>query len=85
MKTNSTNANYVPAYRSKEERRSKLSQFISYLLPEDCKIETRSDFYYLCSIGFICVTFIFPPAIFAVAYCIGKARRKADKEKGGRK
>lgn len=48
-------------------------------LPSDCQIESTQDAWYLGAIGALTVTFIFPPAVLALAYCVIKAK------KGGRR
>lgn len=48
-------------------------------LPADCQIESTQDAWYLGAIGALTVTFIFPPAVLALAYCVIKAK------KGGRR
>lgn len=72
------NTTYVPSYRTSTG--SKLNSLATYFLPEDCKVETRSDFYYVTAIAFLCATFVFPPFIVGVITCVIKAKR----QKGGR-
>lgn len=48
-------------------------------LPADCQIESTQDAWYLGAICALTVTFIFPPAVLALAYCVIKAK------KGGRR
>ena len=48
-------------------------------LPSDCQIESTQDAWYLGAICALTVTFIFPPAVLALAYCVIKAK------KGGRR
>ena len=48
-------------------------------LPSDCQIESTQDAWYLGAICALTVTFIFPPAVLVLAYCVIKAK------KGGRK
>lgn len=70
----SLGTHYVPAYRTSTG--SKLNSLITYFLPEDCKVETRSDFYYVTAIAFLCATFVFPPFIVGVITCVIKAKRQ---------
>lgn len=77
MKKQPLGTNYVPAHRATTD--GKLSQFIAYFLPEDCKVKTRADFYYLTAIAFICATFFFPPCIAGAIACVVKAKQ----QKGG--
>lgn len=71
------NTIYVPTYRTSTS--SKLSQFIVYFLPEDCKVRTRADFYYVTALAFLCATFLFPPCIAGAIACVVKAKQ----QKGG--
>lgn len=48
-------------------------------LPTDCQIESTQDAWYLGAICALTVTFIFPPAVLALAYCVFQAK------KGGRR
>lgn len=77
MKKQPIGTNYVPAHRTTTD--GKLSQFIAYFLPEECKVRTRADFYYLTGIAFICATFFFPPCIAGAIVCVIKAKQ----QKGG--
>ena len=49
------------------------------VLPTDCQIESTQDAWYLGAICALVTTFIFPPAVLALAYCVIKAK------KGGRR
>lgn len=78
MKTKqSLGTHYVPAYRSTTG--SKLPSFIAYFLPEECKVRTRADFYYVTAIAFICATLFFFPCIVGAIACVVKAKQ----QKGG--
>lgn len=48
-------------------------------LPADCQIKTARDAWHVGAICALTVTFIFPPAVLALAYCTIKAK------KGGRR
>lgn len=74
----SLGTNYVPAHRSTVD--GKLPSFIAFFLPEDCKVQTSADFYYVTAIACLCATFIFPPCILAAAYYIIKAKRQKGTE-----
>ncbi|MEG0647663.1 MAG: hypothetical protein RR471_10890 [Bacteroides sp.] len=67
----------MPAHRSTAD--GKLPSFIAFFLPEDCKVKTSADFYYVTAITCLCATFIFPPCVLAAVYCVVKAKR----QKGG--
>lgn len=49
---------------------------LNRVLPAECQVKTASDAWYLGAVGSLCVTFIFPPAILALAYCVIQAKRK---------
>lgn len=72
-----TGTHYVPAHRTTTD--GKLSQFIAYFLPEDCKVRTRADFYYVTALAFLCATFFFYPCIAGAIACVVKAKQ----QKGG--
>ncbi len=55
---------------------SKLRDRLNRMLPADCQIKTAQDAWYAGAVGALCVTFIFPPAVLAVAYCVIQAKRK---------
>ena len=58
---------------------TKIRELLNRALPADCQIKTARDAWYLGAIGALTLTFIFPPAVLALAYCVIKAK------KGGRK
>ena len=58
---------------------TKIRELLNKALPADCQIKTARDAWYLGAIGALTVTFIFPPAVLALAYCVIKAK------KGGRR
>ena len=55
---------------------SKLRDRLNRVLPTDCQIKTTQDAWYAGAIGALCVTFIFPPAVLAVAYCVIRAKKE---------
>ena len=55
---------------------SKLRDRLNRVLPTDCQIKTTQDAWYVGAVGALCVTFIFPPAVLAVAYCVIRAKKK---------
>ena len=67
----------VPAPRTSVA--DKLREQLNKELPADCQIESTQDAWYLGAICALTVTFIFPPAVLALAYCVIKAK------KGGRR
>lgn len=74
----STGIHYVPTHRTTSD--GKFSQFITYFLPEDCKVSTRADYYYVTAIAFLCATFFFYPCIAGAIACVVKAKQ----QKGGK-
>ena len=58
---------------------TKIRELLNKALPADCQIKTARDAWYVSAICALTVTFIFPPAVLAVAYCVIKAK------KGGRR
>lgn len=67
----------VPAHLTNKV--SKIREQLNKELPADCQIKTARDAWYVGAIGALAVTFIFPPAVLALAYCVIKAK------KGGRR
>ena len=76
MKKQNSGTNYVPTFRaSNADVNSHQKSLVDEFLPEDCTINTSSDAYYLGAIVLLCATFIFPPFILGVAYCVVKAKK----------
>ena len=67
----------VPAHLTNKV--SKIREQLNKELPADCQIKTARDAWYVGAICALTVTFIFPPAVLALAYCVIKAK------KGGRR
>ena len=67
----------VPAHLT--NKASKIRELLNRALPADCQIKTARDAWHVGAIGALTVTFIFPPAVLALAYCVIKAK------KGGRR
>ena len=67
----------VPAHLTNKV--SKIREQLNKVLPADCQIKTARDAWHVGAIGALIVTFIFPPAVLALAYCVIKAK------KGGRR
>ena len=51
-------------------------ELLNRVLPEECRIETASDGWYVAAIGAACVMLVFPPAIGALAWCVIQAKKK---------
>lgn len=58
---------------------TKTRELLNKALPADCQIKTARDAWYVGAICALTVTFVFPPAVLALAYCVIKAK------KGGRR
>ena len=49
---------------------------LNRMLPADCQIKTTQDAWYVGAIFATVVTFVFPPAVLALAYCVFQAKKK---------
>ena len=58
---------------------TKIRELLNKALPADCQIKTARDAWYLGAIGALTVTFIFPPAVLALAYCVIKAKKGGER------
>ena len=58
---------------------TKIRELLNKALPADCQIKTARDAWHVGAICALTLTFIFPPAVLAMAYCVLQAK------KGGRK
>ena len=67
----------VPAHLTNKV--SKIREQLNKALPADCQIKTARDAWYLGAIGALTVTFIFPPAVLALAYCVIKAKKGGER------
>lgn len=67
----------VPAHLT--NKASKFRESLNRVLPEDCQIKTARDAWYVGAIGALTVTFIFPPAVLALAYCVIKAKKGGER------
>ena len=63
----------VPAHLTNKV--SKIREQLNKELPADCQIKTARDAWYVGAICALTVTFIFPPAVLALAYCVIKAKK----------
>ena len=64
----------VPAPRVSVAERTR--ELLNRVLPQECQVKTKQDAWYAGAIGALCVTFVFPPAVLAVAYCVVQAKKK---------
>jgi hypothetical protein len=53
----------------------KLRDSINRVLPSDSQIKTVRDAWHVGAIGALALTFVFPPAVLALAYCVIKAKK----------
>ncbi|WP_044095618.1 hypothetical protein [Bacteroides sp. HPS0048] len=77
MKKQTSSTNYVPSFRSKSDTNTLMERYFRSL--SDCEVKSPSDAYYASAIACFCLTFIFPPCIIAVGYCVYKARKGGNK------
>ena len=64
----------VPAPRVSVAERTR--ELLNRVLPEECQIKTRQDAWYAGAILATVATFLFPPALLALAYCVFQAKKK---------
>lgn len=57
----------------------KLRDSINRVLPSDCQIKTVRDAWHVGAIGALALTFVFPPAVLALAYCVIKAKKGGER------
>lgn len=63
----------VPAPRTSAA--DKLREQLNKVLPADCQIKTARDAWYVSAAFCACATFIFPPAVLALVYCVMQAKK----------
>lgn len=76
MRKETTGTQYVPAHHATD---GKISSFINYFLPEECKVRSRSDFYYVTAIALCSAGFLFPPLFIAAMACVVLAKKGGQK------
>lgn len=67
----------VPAHLT--NKASKIRELLNKALPAECQIKTARDAWYVSAICALTVTFIFPPAVLALAYCVIKAKKGGER------
>lgn len=67
----------VPAPRTSVA--DKLREQLNKVLPADCQIKTACDAWHVGAIGALAVSFIFPPAVLALAYCVIQAKKGGER------
>ena len=65
----------VPAHLMNKASKT-FRELLNRALPTECQIKTRQDAWYAGAIGALCVTFVFPPALLALAYCVIQAKKE---------
>lgn len=64
----------VPASRVSVAERMRV--LLNRVLPEECRIESAQDGWYVAAIGAACVMLVFPPALLVLAWCVIQAKKK---------
>lgn len=55
---------------------SKLRESLNRVLPEDCQIQSTRDAWHVGAIGCLCLSFVLPPAVLGLAYCVVQAKKE---------
>lgn len=58
---------------------SKFRESLNRVLPEDCQIRSTRDAWHVAAIGCLCLSFVLPPAVLGLAYCVVQARKGGEK------
>ena len=66
----------VPAHLMNKASKTTFRELVNRLLPAECQIKTAQDAWYAGAIFATVATFIFPPALLALAYCVVQAKKK---------
>lgn len=67
----------VPAHLT--NKASKIRELLNKALPADCQIKTTRDAWHVGAIGALAITFIFPPAVLALVYCVIQAKKGGER------
>ena len=54
---------------------SKFRESLNRVLPSDCQIQSTRDAWYVGAIGCLCLSFVFPPVLLGLAYCVVKTKK----------
>ncbi len=68
----------VPVLRCIDAERFR--ELLNRVLPEECQVKNAADCWYVSAIGSACLSFLFPPAVALLGYCLYRAKKE---EKGG--
>lgn len=55
---------------------SKAQEFLDKYLPDGKFIRTAQDLWYFAAIASLALTFVFPPAVLGLAYCVVQAKKE---------
>ena len=66
----------VPAHLMNKASKTTFRERLNRVLPADCQIKTAQDAWYAGAIFATVATFVFPPALLALAYCVVQAKKK---------
>ena len=55
---------------------SKLRESLNRVLPSDCQIRSTRDAWHVAAIGCLCLSFVLPPAVLGLAYCVTQAKKE---------
>ncbi len=67
----------VPAHLT--NKASKIRELLNKVLPADCQIKTTCDAWHVGAISALAVSFIFPPAVLALVYCVIQAKKGGER------
>ncbi len=76
MKKQITGTQYVHAHHTID---GKINSFINYFFPEECKVRSRSDFYYVTAIALCSAGFLFPLLFIVAMVCVILAKKGGQK------
>ena len=65
----------VPAHLINKASKT-FRELLNRALPTECQIKTAQDAWYAGAIFATVATFVFPPALLALAYCVVQAKKK---------
>ena len=66
----------VPAHLINKASKKTFRELVNRVLPAECQIKTRQDAWYAGAIFATIATFVFPPALLVLAYCVVQAKKK---------
>ena len=66
----------VPAHLTDKASKKTFRELLNRALPQECQIKTAQDAWYAGAVFATVATFLFPPAVLGVAYCVFQAKKK---------